>query len=123
LPTGVGAFSSAYAPTSDGSCLVSCCPSLQCLMMGNLQSSAELLAPLQQLSSLHTVCLVDAILTVNLKVSSERQACSFPPFVLQFSFLMHRGVVCGWLTITHRLHFKHLANQAVPTAPAMCTAR
>jgi hypothetical protein len=46
-----------YAAPPDGSLLVSCCPGLQSLDMRGLQYSAELLAPLQGLSGLHTLSL------------------------------------------------------------------
>lgn len=46
-----------YAPAPQGSLLVSCCPGLQSLDMRHLQYSAELLAPLQELSGLQEQCL------------------------------------------------------------------
>jgi hypothetical protein len=51
--------SSDYAatPAPGFSRLVSCCPHLQLLDIRGLQYSAELLAPLQDLSSLHTLYL------------------------------------------------------------------
>lgn len=51
--TTVPTFEDASAP--DGSRLVRCCPGLQLLDMRQLQCSAELLAPLQQLSGLHAL--------------------------------------------------------------------
>ena len=45
------------ASAPDGSRLVSCCPGLQSLSFRGVEYSIELLATLQQLSGLHTLCL------------------------------------------------------------------
>ena len=46
-----------HAPAPEGSRLVSCCPSLQCLDMRRLHYSTEVLPPLQGLSTLHSLNL------------------------------------------------------------------
>jgi hypothetical protein len=53
--TGAKQASGAYAQAPESSRLVSCCPGLDCLLMGLLQGSADLLAALTGLSRLQTL--------------------------------------------------------------------
>jgi hypothetical protein len=79
--------SAAVAP--EGSSLVSCCPDLQSLDIRALQCSTELLAPLQVLSTLHTLRLFDDKLWTTAAVV---------PTVCQLTGLMELNLGCISIT-------------------------
>jgi hypothetical protein len=136
-PTGLPARDAkplAVAP--EGSSLVSCCPGLTCLQVGPFQGVAELLAPLQGLSSLHelhthvpastegyeTVCQLTGLRKLYVKEDGETEGLLLQlTQLLQLTYLEYMGHVDG--KRTHQLYdeVSCLLGRVVLWLPHVCT--
>jgi hypothetical protein len=110
------------SPAPEGRRLVSCCPGLQSLDVGSLQYSAELLAALQELSGLRTLCwrassisnTVGTLLTMPLE--DLPMLCQLTGLV-QLSLVLPEGATTELLQLSKLQELTSLECQGVPDDP------